>query len=443
MDGQARSRLRSLMCHGMLGGMNQGYQNIPPGWHVDEETGFLLRDTIHHMGRRCRNWDYCGTGRYLITMTLRDRSQPLLGECRWKGNSPMDGRAQDGRAQDGRAQDGRAQALFEPTPLGRRIEEHLRRMPEFSPEIEVLGVQIMPDHLHAVLRVCRRMGKPLGECLRGFKIGCTKICREMYSPMDGREQDGQAQGEAARGKGLFADGFVDTILFDDEALARGLAYIRDNPRRLLEKRAHPELFRVVRDVEFSPMDGRAQDGRALHFAAIGNHNLLSAPVLLQVQCSRRDFAYAKDAHSRIDARTQPAVCTPFFEEKAAALLAAAAHGAVLVSPCVSHGEKEIARRALLNGARLVALQNKGFAPLYKPPGLYFDRCAEGRLLLLAPAGWPYLPGEKRMTREDACVLNRVAQMLCGSGAAEINYRGLVPADIGKLVERAMHPTSAR
>lgn len=389
--------------------------NLPPGWHLDEEAGCLVRDTIHRMGRRCRNWNYRGTGCYLATMALRDRSRPVLGEVR--------------RATDGAVR-------FFPSELGRRIEAHLRRLPEFSPEIEILGAQAMPDHLHAVLRVHRQMPKPLGECLRGFKIGCTKIWREACPPMDGR-----AQGEAARGRGLFEDGFVDTILFDAEALARAMAYMADNPRRLLEKREHPEYFRVVRDLEVlcRPVDGPALpiDGRALFFAAVGNRHLLSAPALLQVQCSRRDFAYARAPDGTLRKDAPPAVRTHLFEEKSAALLAAAEHGAVLVSPCISHGEKEIARRALAAGARLVALQNKGFPALFKPPGLLFDRCTEGRLLLLAPAGWPYLPGEKRMTREDSCVLNRIAQLLCGSGAAEIRYRGLVPAALDRLVGKAV------
>ena len=197
--------------------MSEETNPLPPGWHLDEETGCLVRDTIHRMGRRCRNWNYRGTGCYLVTMALRDRSRPVLGEVH--------------RAIDGAVR-------FFPTELGRRIEAHLRRLPEFSPEIEVLGAQPMPDHLHAVLRVRRQMPKPLGECLRGFKIGCTKIWR---------------------------------------------------------------------------------------------------------------------------------------------------------------------------------------------------------LLLLAPAGWPYLPGEKRMTREDSCVLNRIAQLLCGSGAAEIRYRGLVPAALDRMVEKTMRP----
>lgn len=376
-----------------------------------------MRDTIHHMGRRCRNWDYAGRGCYLVTLTLRDRSKPVLGSVY--------------RAIDGAAH-------FEPSELGRRIEAHIRHIPEFAPDMEVLGAQLMPDHLHIVLRVRRHMVKPLGEHLRGFKIGCTKICRATNGAdddcprMDARTQ----RAEDVRGQGLFADGFVDTILFDDVALARALAYMADNPRRLLEKREHAEYFRVVRNlVVVSPIDGRE-----LYFSSIGNQHLLAAPSLVQVQCSRRDFAYAKAPDGSLAKDAPPLSCSAAFEEKAADLLAETSHGAVLVSPCISHGEKEIARRALRAGARLVVLLNKGFPQLYKPPGLYFDRCVEGRLLMLAPAAWPYQPGAKAMTRQDACVLNRVAQLLCGSGAAEINYKGLRPRDLDRLVENAtQHP----
>ena len=32
----------------------------------------------HHMGRRCFNWDYTSRCIYMITITLADRSQPIL-----------------------------------------------------------------------------------------------------------------------------------------------------------------------------------------------------------------------------------------------------------------------------------------------------------------------------------------------------------------------------
>ena len=369
--------------------MGENVMVPPPRWCVDPDTGAWMRDTIHSMARRCRNWDYCGIGTYLITMVLNDRSKPLFG---WL------------------AEDRQEIILSE---LGRAIERHFRRISEFSPEIEVLGVQVMPEHLHGVLRVRRRMAKPLGEHLRGFKIGATKIARELgvCSGIDAGER---------RGHGLFADGFTDTILFDAEAVAKGLAYLADNPRRLREKRRHPELFRVLRDLGWRPSVG----GSEMHFAAIGNHELLNSPSILQVQCSRSDFVYARRTDGSLDKAAPPTCITREFTDKAEDLLAAAAHGAVLVSPCISHGEKEIARQAFAAGCRVITLSNKGFNPLYKPGGKLFDQCAAGNLLMLAPAGWPYLPGEKKITRMDACALNRIAQLLAGAGAVEINYRGV-------------------
>ena len=54
--------------------------------------------------------------------------------------------------------------------------------------------------------------------------------------------------------------------------------------------------------------------------------------------------------------------------------------------------------------------------------------------MLAPAAWPYQPGEKPMTRSDATAMNRLCQWLAGEGAAEINYRGLLPANIDALAK---------
>ena len=308
-------------------------------------------------------------------------------------------------------------------------------MPEFTPEIEVLGVQMMPEHLHGVLRVLRRMDKPLGEQLRGFKIGATKIARELgvLPRIDAREP---------RGQGLFADGFVDNILGDDKAIANALAYIADNPRRLWEKRAHPELFRVLRDLQvelpglLSGIDAGERQG---HFVAIGNQSLLRASHILQVQCSRSHFAYRRMPNGDLIKEAPFAMVSPEFNDKAECLLAAAAHGAVLVSPCISHGEKEIARRAFLAGSKVITLSNKGFSPLYKPGGKLFDQCADGNLLMLAPAAWEYLPGEKKITRLDACALNRIAQLLAGDGAVEINYKGAQVGDIDRYVMEILKP----
>ena len=197
----------------------------------------------------------------------------------------------------------------------------------------------------------------------------------------------------------------------------------------------------------------AISGFTAHFSAIGNLFLLDSPSIIQVQCSRADFAYKrieKAQSGRSEYRSsgrkiaRDADGTPIaekttsqFEEKRDGLLAAAKHGAVLISPCISDGEREIARLAFAASLPVIALRNMGFSPLYKPGGKLFDKTANGKLLLLAPAAWPYCTAEKPMTRFDACVMNRLAQLIAGPGAAEINYTGMKPRDIERLVREAV------
>ena len=417
------------------------------GEWVRDENGALRRETIHRMGRRCRNWDYRCDAVYLITLVLADRSRPILG--RLVIDEPKE--LARGRASATPVDPEAVKAHIELSALGRLIEEHWRKIGEFTPEIKPLAVQLMPEHLHGVLWVRRNMKKPLGDALRGFKSGATKIYRAWLGGQ-GSPDDGRAQQTADDRVSLFAPGYVDDILFDKQAFENGSAYVLDNARRLAVKRLFPEFFKVLRDVAVnwrdSPDDGRAQLGLGGRFAAIGNTFLLKKPTLLQVQCSRSDFGYrrvrnAKGALELVkDAKGNKVVdfTTAAFDEKLGDLLAAAKHGAVLVSPCVSDGEKEIAARAFAAGASVVTLQNKGFSPLYKPGGQLFERCAAGNLLMLAPAAWPYLPGEKKITRVEALTLNRIAQLICGSGAATINYRGAKLDDVDALVADAVAPT---
>ena len=115
----------------------------------------------------------------------------------------------------------------------------------------------------------------------------------------------------------------------------------------------------------------------------------------------------------------------------------AAQGAVLLSPCISDGERQIAREALEAGVPLVTMHNKGFAQLQKPSGRYFEACVGGRLLMLAPIAWPYQVNEKPMTRLDAMAMNRLSQWLAGDGAAVVNYRGMTLANVDQLALSAV------
>lgn len=455
-------------------------------------------ETKHSMLRRCRGWDYCQPCIYQITLVLADRKSKALGRLEILGqkNLALPRQAHDRplSAEDRALQaldktvsvqdrplglvsvtaaaglEAAASSYIALTLAGEAVKGEFLRIGEHHPEIKPLYIQVMPDHVHFIIHVTKPMARPLGQAIAGFKAGSSK---------------------AAIGKGgLWAEGFQDTILFHEGQLDSMFAYLRDNPRRLAVKQLSPELFRVRNDLCLTlprqdsgnrelPLSAhdrplQAQDrqyqaqGGTLcsvlgagapsfkaHFSAIGNLFLLDAPNIVQVQCSRAYFAYKRVAKTRNgrfehmteaggrkiarDAAGVPIVekATPEFEEKRDELLAAAKHGAVLISPCISDGEREIARLAFAASLPVIALRNMGFSPLYKPGGKLFDKTANGKFLLLAPAAWPYSTSEKPMTRFDACALNRIAQLIAGDGAAVINYKGMQPKDIDRLVREAV------
>ncbi len=409
------------------------------------------RETVHRMTRRCDGWDYRQRAIYQVTLVQADRARPLLGRL---------------VIDDPKAPPEAVTARVEPSELGAAILAHWKRLGDFTPEIKPLFCQLMPDHLHAILEVTRPMAKPLGNAIGGFKTGCEKIYRELAlsaqdkaPPERNRRACSVPEARASGASRLWAPGFQDSILFRAGQLDAMFNYLRDNPRRLAVKRLFPDLFRAVAALR-RPLPALGVVGA---FAALGNRFLLDRP-LVQVQVSRRDFAYRREPKAggglkiARDAAGEPLVAqeSAAFAAKAEALLARARQGAALLSPCVSEGEREIARRAFAEGLPLVVLRNKGFAPLEKPGGRHFDACAAGRLLMLAPAAWPHVPGEKPMTRRDALALNRLAQALAEGGpgacapgteqgapgteqgAAPIAYRGVTFAEVDDWARAAVN-----
>ena len=428
----------------------------------------------HSMLRRCWGWDYRQPCIYQITLVLADRKSKAFGRLEIPAlpsvvlARPLQVQGRQLQAQNasgssvpsaeaiGSALSLAASAEIALTPAGEAVKREFWALGEHHPEIKPLFIQVMPDHVHFIIHVTKPMARPLGLAMAGFKTGSSK---------------------AAIGKGgLWAEGFQDTILFHEGQLDSMFAYLRDNPRRLAVKQLFPDLFRVRNDLILAlprqaqkerELPPQAQKDRELplsaqnrplcsvlgavapslkaHFSAIGNLFLLDSPNIIQVQCSRSYLAYRRipkpggGLKIARNEKGEPIIekTTPEFEEKRDELLAAAKHGAVLISPCISDGEREIARLAFASGLPLIALRNMGFSPLYKPGGKLFDQTANGKLLLLAPAAWPYQTAEKRMTRFDACAMNRIAQLIAGDGAAEINYHGMKPNDIDRLVCEAV------
>ena len=344
------------------------------------------------MKRRCVGHDYTERQMYMVTMTVEGR-RPLLGTL--VGNNETD-------------------AQVELTELGRAVEEEWWACTQHHPEIEVIALQIMPDHIHGILFVREKMEKPLGMALRGFKQSCNKHFRSIIlkkevppvalptppkevpsvalptQPTIPQTQPTTPQSQPTtpqrqpydRNHGLlFAPGYNDKLLLRAGQLEVWKAYLRDNPRRLFVKRQHPELFRVRFDLTIGSQT----------YSALGNHFLLSHPLRIAVQCSRHM------TEAQIEQRVEQA-------------LEAARQGAVHVSPAISPGEKAV-MRALLNAHRpIIFIEENGLTPYTKPGGELFEACNRGQLLILAP--WEHHNERILITRDKCLALNQMATEIC-------------------------------
>ena len=333
-------------------------------------------EAIPSMTRRRDGHDYEARQMYLITITVEGR-RPLLG--RVVGNPE--------------AAEGTPDAPHtELSPLGKAVEQQWMAISHYHPEVKVLALQMMPDHLHSILFVKERMPQHLGHIIKGFKASTNKEYRRLIAPAPSSavpvvssaatpsQRTGRPKPDRKHGL-LWSIGYTDGILGRKGQLNNWLAYLRDNPRRLLMKRLHPEFFRVQRNVQVGSYE----------FSAIGNRYLLSHPVRLQVQCSRR--------------LTQEEIAQQMNH-----YLGLAKRGAVLVSPSISPGEKAIMRAAFDAGYPLILLQENGFTELAKPGGARFDSCAEGRLLILAP--WEHHNQRLTINRSQCLSLNDMARAIC-------------------------------
>lgn len=155
-------------------------------------------------------------------------------------------------------------------------------------------------------------------------------------------------------------------------------YIRDNARRLAVRRALPEWFRRVKRVVIG--------GRVLQ--VYGNVQLLDNPFKYRVVVHRADGPEVR-------------------ERCRAEWLYSAANGGVLVSPFISTAERAVRKEAEELGGNVILVQNEAFGERYKPSAGDFERCEEGKLLIIAPLR------SVELTREVCLAMNRLAGVIAG------------------------------
>lgn len=336
-----------------------------------ENQKAFASERVPSMKRRCLDRDYSARGMYMVTLVTEGRRK-LFGDVAGRSDG------QPGSADAPR---------MELSALGREVEHCWESIPSFYPMVKPIALQMMPDHLHGILFVTRQMeNNDLGDVIKGFKTGCNKAYRGLdevgcvATLLQHTKQGAQRHTGHEHGF-LFERGYNDRILLREGQLQRWIGYLSDNPRRLLAKREHPDLFRVRYGHEVAGMT----------FAALGNRFLLDRPYKLQVQCSR-------------------SLTAADIEAAKARYLAEARQGAVLVSPAISEGEKAVMRAALDANLPLIFLSPNSLTPLSKPGGPFIEACTRGDLLILAP--WPDRTATQDLTRAECLTLNSMTEKIC-------------------------------
>lgn len=247
-------------------------------------------------------------------------------------------------------------AFISSSEIGRAIKEVLRNFHQIEPNIKILQYAIMPDHLHILLFVEYPTEEILGRIIAKFKVAVNK---------------------AADIDNVFDKGFNDQILKNSRSLDTLYKYIRDNPRRLAVRHAHPEFFRRVNELKIGERT----------YQAYGNFQLLDNPFKEQVIVHRADTPETRRHNREL-------------------WLYAAANGGVLVSPFISPYEKAIRAEAEEVGGRIILIINRPIDSRYKPIGHDFDLCKSGRLLIISAD----LDGN--LSRSACLTMNSLAEKIC-------------------------------
>ena len=149
--------------------------------------GLTPNETKHNGHRRAFFHDYNRPGTYMITMVTEGRKR-VFG-C-------IEGHI---RGKQGTAD----YPHLHCSALGSLVlQEEVKKIPMFYPMVEVWKVALMPDHIHLLINVKKKLpaGKHLGNIVRGFKTGCTRAWWKLEDEASCGVPCGEAQGT---GKGRF------------------------------------------------------------------------------------------------------------------------------------------------------------------------------------------------------------------------------------------------
>ena len=401
----------------------------------------------HRMDRRSNCHHYSWPGVYHLTIKVNGTLYQPLGRVVGDSNEA------DGKPNAPRV---------ELSETGRMVEYELTTsISRHYPMVEVQDHVVMPEHLHAIVVVKRRIvtanGREahLGQVIAGFKKGCNRRFWEIEerrgkpaatrtampagasSPMPGVAAAGAA---SSRGAGvcpavypqgykvpsqastgrlpLFAYGYVDVMPVDEKQLDTQRQYIRNNPRSRLMRTQNRAWLQPQRRAIPTALSLSALKGYLLRECR-PSQTVAQAWNGIQPRLLAEDGLVVCDSYGNrelLACRLLPVVChrkdIPLFERQRQCCLREAECGAVLVSARIAKGEQAIMDEAVSLRYPVVLVVDNGFPEVYHPSERRVQLCADNRLLLVSPWRYRYWPVGVSIGAVECKTMNGVVQSLC-------------------------------
>ena len=350
------------------------------------------------------------------------------------------------------------------TELGEKVEEEWRGIGHYYQLCVCEEIQVMPEHLHALLHLLPDNKGHLGRIINGLMIGCTHAYwdtlgiqwREMREQINDalKRYVADTNADAAstkaknktlraqwqdndhtrsyRGPSLFVRGYNDVEAVTEEEIEIKRLYIRNNPRKRLITRSKPDRFRVMRNQRSKSWTLE----RALAAVASDSWIKLNPEKCqaLQENVSQRLKRLPDDESTLVldyvgnsallaAERKVSLIChradAALFEQQKTAVMQAAREGAVVVGGFVSPKEREIMKLLMLEQLPFVELMDNGFGERYKPGGKAFYSTAENRHVQVtcwkvSPPALPQREGATNtISREMCLVMNELVRIISG------------------------------
>lgn len=363
----------------------------------------------------------------------------------------------------------------------------------------------MPEHFHGIIYVTGYMQEHLGDVVRLFKsrvamsyrqllaedtitaVGMAKEWQAAYQALSATQQATTRQwieeqlaslysatrcgtqgtqsplkvvssGHHSKVGFLFATGYTDSLLLDEDNLQGHRLYIRNNPHSRWMRTHNRQLLMTNREgintaVSLSALTGYlrrecpAQDVTDAKLALVQGWLLYSATrcgtqgTQGQGTPSTQGASQPCTQGASQSGAAQPGVTTQEWIEcqsygdrallqrpllpivchrKDAArfnlqkerCLQEAGNGAVMVSACISPKEREIMEAVMEAGYPVIRIKDNGFPELYHPSQKDIDLCASSQLLILTPWQYHYQHKDDAIFVAYCKTMNCIAQAIC-------------------------------